>query len=134
MSKQNVKSKKHTRPFLPTFFITLFALSALGGLYFIMQGDNLISGVFPFSNWGNNQNVSSKSSQQNGFSRQTLRRAYPMPHPAAFAFENSIVVLCGLRQFPPAQVFGKTAKNTHFFMPNIYHIIYATRLFICLIS
>ena len=78
--------------------------------------------------------VSGKSSQQNGFSRQTLRRAYPMPHPAAFAFENSIVVLCGLRQFPPAQVFGKTAKNTHFFMPNIYHIIYAARLFICLIS
>ena len=67
MSKQNVKSKKHTRPFLPTFFITLFALSALGGLYFIMQGDNLISGVFPFSNWGNNQNVSSKPSQQNGY-------------------------------------------------------------------
>lgn len=67
MSKQNVKSQKRTRPFLPTFFITLFALSALGGLYFIMQGDNLISGVLPFSNWGNNQTVFSKPLRQNGY-------------------------------------------------------------------
>ncbi|MDD6237594.1 MAG: GDSL-type esterase/lipase family protein [Clostridiales bacterium] len=67
MSKQKTKSKKQTRAFLPTFFITLFALSALGGLYFIIQGDNLISDVFPFANWGNNQNVSSKTPQQNGY-------------------------------------------------------------------
>ena len=44
--------------------------------------------------------VSGKIVTAKRFSRQTLRRAYPMPHPATFAFENSIVVLCGLRQFP----------------------------------
>ena len=78
--------------------------------------------------------VSGKSSQQNGFSRQTLRRAYPMPHPAAFAFKNSIVVLCGLRQFPWHRFSEKPQKIAHFFALNIYHIIYAARLFICLIS
>lgn len=67
MSKQTVKTKKkHTRPFLPTFFITLFALSALGGLYFIVQGESLISD-FPFSGWGNNQNNSDTFPTQNGY-------------------------------------------------------------------
>ena len=77
--------------------------------------------------------VSGKIVTAKRFSRQTLRRAYPMPHPAAFAFENSIVVLCGLRQFPWRRFSEKPQKIAHFFALNIYHIIYAARLFICLI-